>query len=314
MTIRPDEIAAAITVHGPVVRVVMADVKGSSPREAGTAMLVWEGGQSGTIGGGALELQAAHTARVLLRDNAPPRLERFALGPSLGQCCGGAVTLVREVWDKAKLDALPQQTRALNLRGGEMPLSVRRALAQARNGAAPTGTLLMDGWLIEPVAPPARPLWIYGAGHVGRALVNVLAPLPDLAITWVDTGADRYPNTIPANVTQLVATDPALVCAHAPQDAQHLILTYSHALDLDLCHQLLLRPAAGIGLIGSKSKWARFRNRLTALGHSAAQINRIQCPIGDPSLGKHPQAIAVGVASALLSSRIAHSAAKDATA
>ncbi|KCV82929.1 xanthine dehydrogenase accessory factor [Actibacterium atlanticum] len=314
MTIRPDEIAAAITVHGPVVRVVMADVKGSSPREAGTAMLVWEGGQSGTIGGGALELQAAQTAHVLLRDNAPPRLERFALGPSLGQCCGGAVTLVSEVWDKAKLDALPQQTRALNLRGGDMPLSVRRALAQARNGAAPTGTLLMDGWLIEPVAPPASPLWIYGAGHVGRALVNVLAPLPDLAITWVDTGADRYPNTIPANVTQLVATDPALVCAHAPQDAQHLILTYSHALDLDLCHQLLLRPAAGIGLIGSKSKWARFRNRLTALGHSAAQINRIQCPIGDPSLGKHPQAIAVGVASALLSSRIAHSAAKDATA
>lgn len=314
MTIRPDEIAGAIARHGPVARVVMAEVKGSSPREAGTAMLVWEGGQSGTIGGGALELQATQTARQMLRDQAEPQLVRIPLGPALGQCCGGAVALVTEIWDQAKLDALPDEIRALNLRGGDMPLTVRRVLARARNGAGPVETQLLDGWLIEPVAPPARPLWIYGAGHVGRALVDVLAPLPDLAITWVDTGAERFPDAIPPNVTRLIAANPALVCAHAPHDAQHLILTYSHALDLELCHQLLQRPAAGIGLIGSASKWARFRARLGALGHGPAQIDRIQCPIGDPRLGKHPQAIAVGVASALLSPRIAHSAAKDASA
>ncbi|HEY0274759.1 MAG TPA: XdhC family protein, partial [Paenirhodobacter sp.] len=86
----------------------------------------------------------------------------------------------------------------------------------------------------------------------------------------------------------------------APADARHLILTFSHALDLDLCHRLLRHGFSRCGLIGSASKWARFRSRLSALGHSDAQILRIACPIGDPTLGKHPQAIAVGVAAALL--------------
>jgi len=145
---------------------------------------------------------------------------------------------------------------------------------------------------------PARPLWIYGAGHVGRALVNVIAPLPDFNITWIDTAAERFPQT---NVTTLVASDPTLVVKHAPADADHLILTYSHEIDFALCHAVLNHAFHSVGLIGSATKWARFRARLAALGHSNAQISRIACPIGDPSLGKHPAEIALGVATAMIS-------------
>ena len=94
---------------------------------------------------------------------------------------------------------------------------------------------------------------------------------------------------------------------HAPHDAHHLILTYSHALDLALCHGLLGHGFARAGLIGSATKWARFRSRLGALGHAPAQIARIRCPIGTPGFGKHPQAIAIGVASGLLSDIVATS-------
>ena len=181
-----------------------------------------------------------------------------------------------------------------------MPLSVRRAVAQARNAAASPAPALIDGWMVEPVTPEGRALWIWGAGHVGRALVAVLAPLPDVAITWVDTGPERFPAEIPARVTAVPAAEPGALVPHAPHDAHHLILTYSHALDLDLCHRLLGHGFASTGLIGSATKWTRFRTRLAALGHAPDNIARITCPIGDPALGKHPQAIAIGVAAALL--------------
>lgn len=143
-------------------------------------------------------------------------------------------------------------------------------------------------------------LWVWGAGHVGRALIHTLAPLPHLALTWVDTAPARFPDTIPEGVTPLVAVDPPRAMIHAPRAAHHLILTYSHEIDLALCHAALGHGFASCGLIGSATKWARFRKRLSALGHADAQISRIDCPIGDPDLGKHPQAIAVGVAARLL--------------
>ena len=149
-------------------------------------------------------------------------------------------------------------------------------------------------------ARAARTVWIWGAGHVGRALVGVLAPLPDRRITWIDTDAARFPDPLPAGVRQLIAADPGTLVAEAPTDADHLIVTYSHALDLDLCHRLLVHGFASLGLIGSASKRARFHSRLAALGHSPIEIARITCPIGDPSFGKDPQAIAIGVAAALL--------------
>lgn len=160
---------------------------------------------------------------------------------------------------------------------------------------------LVGDWMVEPVLRPARQLWIWGAGHVGRALVDVLSPLPEIAITWVDTGVERFPETIPAGVTPLPAAQPADLVGYAPKEAEHLILTYSHELDLELCNRLLRHDFAFAGLIGSATKWARFRSRLAALGHGPQQIARITCPIGDPALGKHPASIAIGVAARLLS-------------
>ena len=150
--------------------------------------------------------------------------------------------------------------------------------------------------MVEPVAKPTRALWVWGAGHVGRAIVAVLAPLPEIEIVWVDTSSDRFPEVVPERVIPFVAARPEEAVSAAPVSAEHMILTYSHALDLELCHRLLTHGFASCGLIGSRTKWARFRSRLAALGHVEASIGRIRCPIGSPALGKHPQAIAVGVA------------------
>ncbi|MDE0523109.1 MAG: xanthine dehydrogenase accessory protein XdhC [Boseongicola sp.] len=292
----------AVAEHGRVARVVVASVEGSAPREPGTAMLVWPDGQSDTIGGGALEFEAVTHARIALADGIDSLVSR-SLGPALGQCCGGAVVLATEIYDEARLANVPAGTYLRRVTGqADPPLALQRAAARTRSSGEVVPTTCQSGWLIEPVAPHVRPLWIYGAGHVGRAIVEVMAPLPDIAITWVDTGADRFPDNIPEGVTKLVAANPANAVRHAPSDAEHLILTYSHALDLEICHQLLGHGFRATGLIGSATKWARFRSRLRSLGHSDAQISRIRCPIGDPALGKHPQAVAVGFAAEWLSS------------
>jgi xanthine dehydrogenase accessory factor len=288
-------LADAVALRGRVARVVVAEVHGSAPREVGAAMLVWEGGQSGTIGGGALELDAA--ARALDGD----WFERIALGPARGQCCGGAVTLVAQVWDAARLAEIDGAVVVRRVHGAaEMPMKVKAVLKGARGSGETLVTQLVAGWLIEPISKPSRHIWIYGAGHVGRAIVSVLAPLPEVAITWVDSSAGRFPHDISAEITQLVAENPADVVQYAPAGAEHLVLTYSHMMDLEICHKLLSHGFAKAGLIGSKTKWGRFRNRLAALGHSEERISRINCPIGQPGLGKHPQAIAVGVVGEIL--------------
>ena len=232
------------------IRITVARTAGSVPRGAGTAMWVGPDRTEGTIGGGALEWQAIARARRLLAEGAGPATETLPLGPALGQCCGGSVTLE----------------------------------------FAPAAGLERS---------PGAPLWIWGAGHVGRALAGVLAPLPEWEVTLVDDAPTRMPPPMP-EVSPLVASDMPRAVAHAPAEAHHLIVTYSHAIDLDLCHALLGWGFASAGLIGSATKWARFRGRLAALGHAPAQIARIACPIGDPSLGKHPQAIAIGVAAAMM--------------
>lgn len=285
----------AIAKHGTIARVVVAEVAGSAPREVGASMLVWRGGQSGTIGGGALEFEAA--ARALSQTG----VTRHALGPDLGQCCGGAVTLLSEHFSADDLPGLAGKT--VFARGdGPMPLAVKRLLDRARaQGVMPTPQRL-QGWMIEPLAHPQTPVWIWGAGHVGRALIDVLHPLPDLALTWIDTAPERFPDTPPGSVTCLPVPETAQAVNNAPRFAHHIILTYSHEIDFALCHALLGHGFGFAGVIGSDTKWARFRSRLRNLGHSDAQITRICCPIGQKSLGKHPQAIAVGVAATLLNS------------
>ena len=234
------------------IRVTITQTAGSTPRETGTSMLVWPDRTEGTIGGGALEWQAMARARAMLDAGQVEARETLPLGPDLGQCCGGTVTLHYE----EAADAADE--------GGQSPL------------------------------------WIWGAGHVGRALAHTIAPLPGFAVTLIDTTAARLPAALPAGVTPLLASDMPRLVRHAPQGADHLIVTYSHQIDLALCDALLRHGFASCGLIGSATKWARFRKRLQAMGHPNDQIMRIACPIGDPALGKHPHAIALGVAAALL--------------
>jgi len=145
------------------------------------------------------------------------------------------------------------------------------------------------------------PLHIYGAGHVGRALVRVLEDLP-FRVTWADTAAQRFPAAIPPHVTAHVSPDLPALAAAAPADATHIVMTYSHALDLAICHAVLRRGQFGhLGLIGSATKRARFLHRLAGLGIAPAMLQRLTCPIGLPGVGaKEPAMIAVSVAAKLV--------------
>ena len=119
------------------------------------------------------------------------------------------------------------------------PLAVRRGLASVRAQDVAPELSLKDGWLIEPLEAHSEPLWIWGAGHVGRALVQILAPLNEVEISCVDTAQDRFPKHVPAGVSVLNAAEQLLALRHVPAQADHLIVTYSHALEFELCHQLL---------------------------------------------------------------------------
>ncbi len=271
--------ASLNAIHTPkaMARIVIIETKGSTPRDAGTEMLVWRDGQSGTIGGGRLEWEAAKYARTLIENKTATASKTYPLGPELGQCCGGAVTLSFRYISE-----------------GDFPDPSHQGLAQFK---AP---FQLDNRLVEHENQRTRNIWIHGAGHVGRAIVDLMAPLPGIAITWVDTGSERFPEDVPETAQILPTAAPERVLRHAPKDAMHLILTYSHEIDFALCHAALCHDFAFCGLIGSATKRTRFRKRLRQLGHSLAQIDRIACPIGDPGLGKHPQAIALGVARDLL--------------
>lgn len=287
------ELREIIAKHGPVIRIVIADHQGSSPRETGTSMLVTNDNQHGTIGGGALEHQAIQSAREMLVDKVAQRFAKTPLGPSLGQCCGGTVSLLWERFEAVEITG-DIYTRPINDSDIEMPLSVRAKTRDMRSGKIANLPTLLDGWFVEPISQPRQAIWIYGAGHVGRALVTVLADLP-FDITWIDSDRERFPTQTSATI--LVAKNPADAVKHAPDNARHIVLTYSHAFDLEICQQVLTRPFASLGLIGSSTKNARFRKRLR---ESGVDPTRLECPIGDPSLGKEPMAIAIGVASTLL--------------
>lgn len=284
-------LTAAVAAQGVVVRVLVVAVAGSVPREAGASMLVWRDGEDGTIGGGELENRAVREARGMLAAPVAPFVRTVPLGPALGQCCGGSVTVAWERFDAGMLPSVLPYLR---------PIAGTASPRPSVSPAPGTPPQVRDGWLVEAGPAPGRPLWVWGAGHVGRAIVGVLAPWPGVAVTWVDLSRERFPDVVPAGLTAVPAAEPAALVPFAPTDADHLVLTRSHELDLALCHALLGKGFASLGLIGSRTKMARFRSRLLALGHSPAQIARIACPIGDPALGKHPQAIAVGVAAALI--------------
>lgn len=300
------QLSSMIGHHGRVVRIVIAAHKGSTPRATGTSMLVWAGGTFGTIGGGRLEFDATARAHKMLAGDGPAtQVTRQPLGPSLGQCCGGSVTLVTEVWDAERYQAEITQaafpTRYMLARRveGDRPLP--------RKAHRHTGSVqLTEGWLMEPLGLPQSDVYIYGAGHVGHALATVLAPLSQFDVTLIDPRRDLFKD-VPVTVAQCWDNSAHELMSGAAVSAFHLIMTPDHAEDLELCHRVLQQQFGYAGLIGSATKWARFQKRLAALGHSHEQIARITCPIGDPALGKEPQAIAIGVATDLMQ-RVRHAA------
>ena len=242
------------------IYIEITGTRGSAPRDAGTAMRVTAEHIEGTIGGGALEHSAIARARYLLATGGAEESRTIPLGPSLGQCCGGAVTL--------RYTRAPKQTDRAG-KAKHLPMETQR---------------------------DRLPLWIWGAGHVGRAVVAACPPQA-FAVTWIDSSADRFPDSCRAGITKIPAADMPLLAARAPVRAHHLIFTYSHDIDLALCAALLRRGAASIGLIGSATKRARFFKRLRAMGLEPAPIT---CPIGDKTLGKAPREIAHGTVQALL--------------
>ncbi|CAN5373558.1 xanthine dehydrogenase accessory protein XdhC [soil metagenome] len=262
----------SLLAHQPAVLVRVASTRGSVPREAGAWMAVFAGSAVGTIGGGHLEYEAMARARASLaapgetarQGPAAPALARFALGPSLGQCCGGVVQLSFESVSARDLPRLAQ-----TLRTGLVPVA------------------------------------LFGGGHVGHALARVLAPLPFL-LTWIDSRDGVFPDEVPARVACEHSEPVQSAVAGLAPGSRVLIMSFSHAEDLEVVAACLVRQREQadlpyVGLIGSKTKWATFRHRLEARGFSAEELARITCPIGVPGIsGKEPEVIAVSVAAQLL--------------
>ena len=295
-------IAALIAAEGACALVSVMATRGSVPRGPGARMIVRpDGAFFGTIGGGTLEWQALAKAQALLerRDDAALVLDQ-PLGPALGQCCGGHVTLAIERFGAGDLEmatrladvekAGPFRTRA-TLRGGRFEREVIEG-EPAVAGQAPS-FVEQFGEILPVVA-------LFGAGHVGKALVLALAPLP-FRVVWHDGRPGAFPTAVPANAS-LVAGPPEAVLAGLPDGAQILVMTHSHALDLAVVTAALAAGRfAHVGLIGSATKRARFIRQLGAVGLGEVAAARLRCPSGLPGLaGKEPAVIAASVAAECL--------------
>jgi xanthine dehydrogenase accessory factor len=252
---------------GDAVLVTVQGHRGSVPREAGAWMAVFADVALGTIGGGHLEWQAMAEARSRLQDTTGATVMRYALGPSLGQCCGGEVHLR---YDRVSVANLPE---------------LRQRFDAEKN-------------LRPQVA-------LFGGGHVGAALVRILGSLP-LQVRWIDSRDEIFPAQVPENVA-CEHSDPVQAAVNTLAAGTHvLIMSFSHAEDLDVVAACLSRQLAQadlglVGLIGSQSKWATFRHRLEARGFGAQALSQVTCPIGLPGItGKAPEVIAVAIAAQLL--------------
>ena len=297
----------AIEAEGSAALVTLARVEGSSPREAGVRMVVRpSGGFHGTIGGGTLEFTALEAASEALRKGrGPARRRSVALGPELGQCCGGRVEWRVETFDRRDLDDLSAlaiteggASSTLNARlgpDGRVQRTLRLSASERRLAR------LSDGNWTESLGVLSRGIYLFGAGHVGRALALALAPLP-FSVRWIDSRRDVFPTHAPANVTLIHAPEPAAELASAPDNALVVVITHSHALDLEIVAEALRVERFGyVGLIGSATKRARFLSQMGAAGLTEVQLDRLVCPIGIPGLeSKDPAVIAASTAAQLL--------------
>ncbi|WP_028208206.1 xanthine dehydrogenase accessory protein XdhC [Paraburkholderia nodosa] len=322
-----------LLAHGDAaVLVTVARVEGSAPREAGTKMIVTREAARHTIGGGHLEWKAIEIARQVLRDGMRTpharRLERLALGPSLGQCCGGAVVLAFERLDVAdlgwlatlarRLAAGASTVRSVSFRSsrngspeGEGTVADPAMLSEPEPGVEAPDCLLWETGgallLTETIAPNDFPVVLFGAGHVGAALVRVLGTLP-CRVLWVDERDAAFPT--PEAFALLNAPNVAIDANDAPDEAvdtappgtSFIVMTHDHSRDLDLAERILRRgDFVFFGMIGSHTKRKQFEHRLAARGIDPLQIARMNCPLGvDGIVDKSPEVIAVSAAAQLL--------------
>lgn len=310
---------------GCAVLVTICSVEGSAPRDTGTKMLIGRAITVGTIGGGNLEFQAIEQGRKLLdRPDLPHLIQDYPLGPLLQQCCGGHVRLLLERLDASDLfwlgdisgqshnaEAILLETRL----DGRMP---RKSLHRASETALSTGdqTAVFLARVGKPIAGARPPktrcaalleyipavlptVMLYGAGHVGQAIAHILS-ITDFPVRWFDNRED-YTGRHDALSAELLADLPEMLAA-CPDEAIHLIATHNHELDYEIVRALLKRgDFAFCGLIGSKTKRARFLRRLREDGIGKAAISRLTCPIGVPELtGKAPATIAISTVSQLM--------------
>ncbi|MDH6267084.1 xanthine dehydrogenase accessory factor [Rhizobium sp. SG_E_25_P2] len=247
---------------GDLVLVEVVTAKGSTPREAGAFMLVGASSVQGTVGGGHLEFDAIDLARAMLADGRIEERLEFTLGPDTGQCCGGRVSLRLRRLDQALRD--------------EVDARLTRQAAGATD------------------------VYLFGAGHVGRALARALEPLP-FRLTVIENRAEELALLDPGVNRRLLAMPEEAVAAILPGGAA-VILTHDHALDFLIGSEALLRDdLAYVGMIGSKTKRGVFASYLRDSGYGPDLMNRLILPIGGERLrDKRPEVIAALVAAELL--------------
>ncbi len=310
------------------VRVTVMDARGSAPREIGATMLVTAEEVHGSIGGGQLEYECTRIATKEF--GSTPFVRTFPLGAALGQCCGGVVDVLFECVPVQGTDWL---TRAQHHFASRTPAVLATSIAA--NGACSRALLteadrhhadaevfeaarrmaaansravcVRSGdvrTLLEPIMDRAFAVALFGAGHVGSALVSVLVNL-DCRIRWIDGRRDIFTSSLPGNVTPIESADPAREVLAMPAGTSYLVMTHSHALDYEICEQILMRDDfAYCGLIGSRAKRRRFEKRLRGQGMPESKLEKLTCPIGIAGVdGKRPGEIAVAVAAELLTMR-----------
>lgn len=308
--------AKAAVAQGPAALITVLVADGSTPRGAGTKMVVGRAGQWGTIGGGNLEFMALKEARRLLGSDEAYALQDYPLGPLLAQCCGGYVRVLVErlgPW----LDGLDagrpagivthlSEGRLEKIAEADLPFDAPEGpvVLLDKDGAPLTGARARSAeaaFIVERPFPPRPKLFMYGAGHTGHALAPIVGTL-EFDVTWLDDRADVFPGTVAKNIRTERVDDLAAFARATPAGALHLVFTHSHAQDYDVTAALLARDdILYCGLIGSATKRARFESRYREDGLPEAAIGRLTCPIGaEGPRSKDPRVIAIAVAAELL--------------
>ncbi len=323
-----EELADLSAAGEAAVLVTVAGIRGSAPREIGAKMIVTRTETIGTIGGGQLEYQSTRIAVEMLED-AQLALRSFPLGASMGQCCGGVVEILFE----PIAGGMPAWLRDLGaLYGQREPAIVATRISRSTPAKfVVTGDEVFGGSetdadeamvgrardilagdrvaqrnvqeFYEPVVMPDLNIAVFGAGHVGSAVVAALSSL-DCNIRWIDNRRNVFRN-VPGNVRAVESAEPALEVTALPPQSYYLVMTHSHALDFDIVERILRRGDAHYcGLIGSLSKRRRFEKRYRQQGMPQNLIDTLVCPIGVNGIsGKKPAEIAVAVAAEILRQR-----------